>query len=223
MRATCTRPTCWTWPRRPASSVVNRPEGVRALHEKLVALHHAELGPETMVSADPAALRAFVASTGVAVVKPVDGFAGRSTCGWCATTRARRPCWSPRPAAARDTRSPSAYLPEVANGNKRLFLLDGEVVGAVLRRPSRDDFRIGPAGRRRPSSTRGDLRIVSALAPHLGGPRDRAGRRSTSSHGRLIEVNVTCPGGMHKTDALLGTNLSGTVMQRLLHHERVLR
>ena len=34
--------------------------------------------------------------------------------------------------------------------------------------------------------------------------------------GRLIEVNVTCPGGMHKTDALLGTDLSGAIMRRLL-------
>ena len=34
--------------------------------------------------------------------------------------------------------------------------------------------------------------------------------------GRLIEVNVTCPGGMHKTDALLGTDLSGVIVRRLL-------
>jgi glutathione synthase len=34
--------------------------------------------------------------------------------------------------------------------------------------------------------------------------------------GLLIEVNVTCPGGMHKTDALLGTDLSGATMRRLL-------
>ena len=34
--------------------------------------------------------------------------------------------------------------------------------------------------------------------------------------GRLIEVNVTCPGGMHKTDALLGTDLSGAIVRRLL-------
>ena len=33
--------------------------------------------------------------------------------------------------------------------------------------------------------------------------------------GRLIEVNVTCPGGMHKTDALLGTDLSGAIVRRL--------
>ena len=38
--------------------------------------------------------------------------------------------------------------------------------------------------------------------------------------GRLIEVNVTCPGGMHKTDALLGTDLSGAIVRRLLRPTR---
>ena len=33
--------------------------------------------------------------------------------------------------------------------------------------------------------------------------------------GRLIEVNLTCPGGMHKTDALLGTRLSHTIARHL--------
>ena len=36
------------------------------------------------------------------------------------------------------------YLPSVDTGNKRLFLLDGEIVGTVDRVPSDDDFRIGP-------------------------------------------------------------------------------
>ena len=27
---------------------------------------------------------------------------------------------------------------------------------------------------------------------------------------------MTCPGGMHKTDALLGTDLSGVIVRRLL-------
>ena len=55
---------------------VNRPEGIRALHEKIVALQFPELCPETVVSADVATVRAFVARVGAAVVKPVDGFAG---------------------------------------------------------------------------------------------------------------------------------------------------
>jgi glutathione synthase len=106
------------------------------------------------------------------------------------------------------------YLPAVADGNKRLFLLDGEIVGAVHRRPSGDDFRIGP-----PVAVAtvddSDRRVADALAPTLV-EHGIALAGLDVIDGRLIEVNVTCPGGMHKTDALLGTDLSGAIVRRLL-------
>ncbi len=200
--------------------VVNRPEGVRAMHEKLVALRYPELCPETLVSSDARDLRDFVARVGVAVVKPVDGFAGidvwlvRDDPGAMALIESATRAGT-RHAIAQ------AYLADVESGNKRLFLLDGEIVGAVLRRPSADDFRIGP-----PVAVAevdgDDLRIVSQIAPELARHGIALAGLDVIA-GRLIEVNVTCPGGMHKTDALLGTDLSGDIMRRLLHHERVLR
>ena len=65
--------------------------------------------------------------------------------------------------------------------------------------------------------------IVAALAPLLTAHGIALAGLDVIA-GRLIEVNVTCPGGMAKTDALLGTDLSGATMRRLLAHttERVL-
>ena len=69
---------------------------------------------------------------------------------------------------------------------------------------------------------------MSARAGSVAHLFDRGGARRTRVAGidviagRLIEVNVTCAGGMHKTDALLGTDLSGAIMRRLLPHERQL-
>lgn len=196
--------------------VVNRPSGVRALQEKLVALHFPELCPATLVSADPAEVRRFVATHGAAVVKAVDGFGGRDV-------------WLLRDDGAAHALAESAtgggrrhvlaqeYLPAVREGNKRLFLLDGEVVGAVLRHPSPGDFRIDA-----PSAAAdvddADRRIVAAIAPLLA-------RHGIAMAGldvidrRLIEVNVTCPGGTAKADALLGSELSDAYVRRLLHLE----
>ena len=72
------------------------------------------------------------------------------------------------------------YLPAVADGNKRLFLVDGEIVGAVLRRPSDDDFRIGPpvAAPTIDAADRADRRGPGAAA---GRARHRASPGSTSS------------------------------------------
>ena len=198
--------------------VANHPAGIRALHEKLVALQFPDLCPETVVTAEPGVLLELVAQAKQVVVKPVDGFAGLDA--WllhddaCARSLAE--------SATRGGRRhvvAQAYLTDVERGNKRLFVLDGDIVAAVLRKPTADDFRIGP-----PMAPAliddDDRRIVAALAPLLLAHGISLAGLDVIA-GRLIEVNVTCPGGMHKTDALLGTDLSGDIMRRLLLTERV--
>lgn len=193
--------------------VVNRPEGVRALHEKLVALRFPELCPPTLVTPDPVQVRRFVAEHGAVVVKPVDGFGGLDV--WLLHDDAgARALAESATAGGRRQVIAQAHLGAVAAGNKRLFLVDGEVIGAVLRHLEPGDFRIGP-----PTAAAtvddADRRIVAAVAPLLA----RHGIATAGLDvidGRLIEVNVTCPGGTSKTDALLGTDLSGATLRRVL-------
>ena len=192
--------------------VVNHPAGVRALHEKLLALLLPELCPATVVTSAAAEVEAFVAAYGTAVVKPVDGFAGTDVwlveSGRCCRALAESATAGGRHVIVQE------YLPSVADGNKRLFLVDGEIVGAVLRRPTEDDFRIGPPVAATTIDA-ADLRIAEALAPRLVAHGIAVAGLDVID-GRLIEVNVTCPGGMHKTDALLVTDLSGVIVRRLL-------
>jgi len=193
--------------------VVNRPEGIRALHEKIVALHFPALCPETLVTADPREVREFVGRVGAVVVKPVDG-----TDAWLLRDDATATALAESATGAgRRHVIAQQYLPAVGHGNKRLFLLDGEIVGAVLRRPTEDDFRIGPPVALA-EIDEDDRAIVASLAPLLARHGIAVAGLDVIG-GRLIEVNVTCPGGMHKTDALLGTDLSGAIMRRLIHHE----
>jgi len=192
--------------------VVNHPAGVRALHEKLVALHLPDLCPATTVTSRVEEVEAFVAAYGAAVVKPVDGFAGTDV--WL--LEPGRSCRALAESATAGGRHVivQEYLPAVAAGNKRLFVVDGEVVGAVERRPSETDFRIGPPVAAAVVDAADD-RIVEALGPRLVAHGIALAGLDVID-GRLIEVNVTCPGGMHKADALLGTDLSGAVVRRLL-------
>jgi glutathione synthase len=192
--------------------VVNTPAGVRALHEKLLALQLPELCPATVVTSRSAEVEAFVASYGTAVVKPVDGFAGTDV--WL--LESGRGCRAFAESATAGGRHVivQEYLPAVDAGNKRLFVLDGEIAGAVVRRPSADDFRIGPPVAEAAVDA-ADRRIVAALAPRLLAHGIAIAGLDVID-GRLIEVNVTCPGGMHKADALLGTDFSGRIARRLL-------
>ncbi len=196
--------------------VVNDPAGVRQVQEKLFPLRFPELCPDTIVTADARDAVAFLRTHGAAVVKPVDGFAGIDV--WL--VHADDPNARSLVESATDRGRRQAvfqeYLPAVTGGNKRLFLLDGEIIGAVDRVPSSEDFRIGPPSVATDPDER-DRRIVDAIAPDLL----RHGIALAGLDvidGRLIEVNVTCPGGMHKTDALLGTDLSGAIVRRLIPH-----
>ncbi len=202
--------------------VLNRPAGVREFQEKLFILRFPELCPETLVTADALRIDEFLRAHGDAVVKPIDGFAGTDV--WLLRREDPNLVSLVESATACGTRHVlvQRFLAASAAGNRRLFVLDAEIVGAVDRVPSREDFRIGPPSAPATPDLR-DQQIVSVLAPEL----DRLGIVLAGLDvidGRLIEVNVTCPGGMHKTDALLGTDLSGVVVRRLLHHttERVL-
>src|SRR5690606_11135516 len=57
--------------------LVNSPAGLREANEKLFALHFTRWMPRTLVSADMTVMAAFVEEVGEAILKPVDGFAGR--------------------------------------------------------------------------------------------------------------------------------------------------
>jgi glutathione synthase len=193
--------------------VANDPAGIRAVHEKLVALALPHLSPATVVGASPPMVEDFVRRHRAAVVKPVDGFAGGDV--WLVDDGPScRALVESATAGGRRQVIAQEYLTGVADGNKRLFLLDGEIVGSVLRRPADGDFRIGPPVAAAPLDD-DDRRIAAALAPILAS-HDISLAGVDVIAGRLIEVNVTCPGGMHKTDALLGTDLSGEVVRHLL-------
>ncbi|MFC4943161.1 glutathione synthase [Pseudonocardia sp. GCM10023141] len=196
------------------TALVNAPAGLRACSEHLLPLHFPDLGPATVVTADPATVRAFVAEHRVVVAKPVDGFAGRGVL--------RLDRHDPNLASLVEIVTGAGsraavlqpYLREVTAGNKRLFVLDGEPVGAVHRFPVDGDFRIGNPATEAPVTDR-DREICARLAPtlrrhgiHLAG-LDVIGRH-------LIEVNVTSVGGLRKVDALLGWTLCADVVDRAL-------
>lgn len=199
-------------PRRTA--LVNSPTGLRACSEHMLPLRFPDLVPPTLVSADSHAVRAFVAEHRVAVGKPVDGFSGRGVLR-LATGDPNLPSLI-EIATGNGSRVAvvQPFLREVAAGNKRVFVVAGEPVGAVYRYPADGDFRIGNPAAEAPLTAR-DREICARLAPtlrrhgiHLAG-LDVIGRH-------LIEVNVTSVGGLRKADALLGWTLCADLVAGVL-------
>ena len=185
--------------------LVNDPRGVRVANEKLWALQFPELCPPTLVSSDGELIASFVAEHGCCVAKPIDGHAGRGVLRLDPTDPNRASIVELLTERGGRPIVVQPWLEAVHDGNKRIFLHDGEPAGAVLRFPDGDDFRIG-----RPvvvaELTRRDREICARVGPAL-----RAlglvlvGLDVIGDH--LIEVNVTSSGALHKADRLLGTSL----------------
>jgi glutathione synthase len=206
--------------------VLNRPAGILAANEKLYACAFPELMPETLVSRHGAELIDFMDELGgEMIVKPLDGKGGEGV--FYLQSDDRNLFSILEQSTAFGTRRVMAqrYLPEVRKGDKRILLLEGEPIGAVLRVPREQETRSNLHVGGRPQRTHldeDDRRIIAALAPALR--RDGLFFVGIDVIGGLLtEVNVTSPTGVREINGLEETRLEARILdgvERLLDEKR---
>lgn len=203
--------------RQQGALVVNDPRGLRDLNEKLAALLFPDLCPPTRVSREAAVLRRFVEEHGRCVVKPLDGMGGRTIF----LTQAGDPNLNvilETVTAGGELALAQRYIPEIADGDKRILLIDGEPVPYALARiPQGGDFRgnlaAGGRGQGRPLTAR-DREIAALVGPEMQ-------RRGMLLVGLdvigdwLTEVNVTSPTCARELDAQFGLNIAGLLFDAI--------
>jgi glutathione synthase len=107
-----------------------------------------------------------------------------------------------------------AFVPEIAQGDKRIVLVDGEVAGAVNRVPGEGEIRSNLAVGGKAAKTEltaAEQEICAALGPEL----KRRGLLFVGIDvigGRwLTEINVTSPTGIVAIDQFNGTDTPGLI------------
>lgn len=186
--------------------MMNEPASLRVANEKLFALFAPELFPYTVVSSRTDLLVEEVERLGKAVIKPLTLAGGAGVMVFDKGDRNLRSALDlltfegKRPAIVQE------YLPEVREGDKRVILLGGEPIGAVLRVPSGGDHRanmhVGGSAKKAVVDDR-DREIAARLKPELL----RLGLHFVGLDvigGKLTEVNVTSPTGVQEIDQLDG-------------------
>ena len=200
------------------ATVVNDPQGLRDYNEKLAALLFPQCCPPTLVSRDAAALKAFVAAQGRAVLKPLDGMGGRSIFLLDHGEANTNVVLETLTGDGRSLAMAQRYLPEISDGDKRILLIDGEPVDYTLARiPQGDEFRgnlaAGGRGEGRPLTER-DRWIAAQVGPEMK-------RRGMVFVGLdvigdwLTEVNVTSPTCIRELDAQFGLNIAGMLFDAI--------
>ena len=203
--------------------ILNDPRALRDANEKLYALHFAELMPRTFVGAHRDSILGFVASVGGhAVIKPLDGAGGIGVLSLRIDDENARGIVDVVSREGKRLAMVQEYLPAVREGDKRILLLDGHPLGAILRVPRSDDLRsnIHVGGSVLPAElTERDRMMVAAMAPRLRSDGlvfvglDVIG-------GWLTEVNVTSPTGVQQLARFTGGAPEDRVIEWIERHAR---
>lgn len=195
--------------------LMNDPRGLREANEKLYIFHFQDLLAPTIVTRRIDELRAFMREQGGAmVVKPLDGFGGSAVFQVSESDR------NTTSILELMTKSGTKWvmaqkLLDIANlGDKRILLLNGEPICALLRMPGKAELRSnlasGGTGLQTALTDR-DRHIIARLKPRL--EQDGlyfVGLDVIGEH--LTEVNVTSPTGVQYMDRLYGVRLEAKLV-----------
>src|SRR3954470_3416435 len=194
--------------------VVNDPAAVRNAPEKLWVLDFAQFMPPTMLTRSLGASRRFLAEHGEIVIKPLHGFAGGSVFRIGSDGRNLASLMELFNRAYREPHMVQAFIPEIAEGDKRIVLVDGEVAGAINRLPGEGEIRSNLAVGGKAAKTELTSReeeICAVLAPELSKRGILFAGIDVIGGKWLTEINVTSPTGIVAIDQFNGTDTPGLI------------
>ena len=194
--------------------IINNPNTLMTCDEKLFALEFPQFIPATVVLQEMTAIQAFITAQKCVIAKPVGKMGGQGVLRLDSTDMNLPALMEMLTNGGRQKIILQQYLPQSRQGDKRIFLLDGEPIGAILRKPRSHDHRANMAvgGVVEPTEiTDNEREICGAIAPrcrqlglYLVG-LDIIGER-------LTEINITSPTGLQEIQAMEQSDPAGRII-----------
>ncbi|KAB2844655.1 MAG: glutathione synthase [Burkholderiales bacterium] len=198
--------------------VFNDPRAIRDHNEKLSLAKHPEFIAPTLVSRRQDLLREFVAEEREVVLKPLDGMGGASIFRVSPSDSNLSVILETLTQHGTRTIMAQRYLPQIAQGDKRILLIAGEPVPYALARipqpgESRGNLAAGGRGVAQPLSRR-DAEIAEGLGPKLWEQGlFLVGLDVIGDY--LTEINVTSPTCFVEITDQTGFNVPGMFLDAL--------
>lgn len=198
--------------------IVNKAQSLRDFNEKLFTSWFPDLVADTLVTRDSKLIREFHKTHQDIICKPLDGMGGTSI------FRVKEDGNNLGVIIETLTELGTRYamfqkfLPEIKDGDKRILIVDGQVVPYALARlptkgENRGNLAAGGTGRPQPLSE-SDLKIAETIAPLLVEKGlifvglDVIGDRVT-------EINVTSPTCVREIEAAYDINITGMLFDAI--------
>ena len=195
--------------------VVNDPASVRNAPEKVFVLDFAQYMPPTLIARRIEDVRAFHARyPGDLVMKPLHGNGGKAVIRIPADGSNLGALIELFDNAWVEPHMFQPFLSEISEGDKRIVLIDGEIAGAINRRPGAGEFRsnLAAGGYAEPTTLNArEEEICAAMGPELK-KRGLVFVGIDVIGGKwLTEINVTSPTGILAIDKFNGTDTPGRI------------
>jgi glutathione synthase len=195
-------------------AVINDPSGIRTVNEKVWVSQFKGITPPTIISANKKDLMDFIAKHKDIIAKPANAFGGQSIFRVKKGNTNTKVILETLTDRYRKAIVLQKYIPESKNGDKRILLLNGKILGAVLRMHEHGEHRNNffAGGKPMPAVVNAqDKKIVALLKPHL----QKLGLYFVGIDilGRfLIEVNVTSPTCLQEMNRLYNVRLEEKII-----------
>jgi glutathione synthase len=156
---------------REGARVFNRPRAIRDYNEKLAISRFAEFIAPTLITRDVGRIQDFIDSHHDMILKPLDGMGGTSIFRVRDNDPNRNVIVETVSQCGARTVMAQRFIPDIADGDKRVLLIAGEVVPFALARipkagETRGNLAAGGRGEARPLTAR-DREIATTLGPRL--------------------------------------------------------
>lgn len=201
----------------PRTLVVNDPFWVRNFPEKLLVLRFPDLIPPTTIARDLQTIRRFKDVHGDVILKPLYGNGGAGVFRLDPNDRNLSSLHELFAGLSREPLIVQKFLPAVAQGDKRVILVDGEPIGAINRVPQQGETRSNMHVGGRPEKiglTQRDRDICSAIGPLLR-EKGQIFVGIDVIGDCLTEINVTSPTGLQELERFDGTNGAAAIWEAI--------
>ena len=188
---------------------VNNPVSVRNAPEKVMVLDYRRFMPPTLITRSADEVREFQKIHGAVVVKPLHGNGGKAIFRVPAEGDNLGALFEVFNTTWPEPHMVQPFLPDVAKGDKRIVLIDGEVAGAINRRPGEGEFRsnlaVGGSAEATELTPR-EQEICAVMGPRLKELGLIFVGIDVIGGEWLTEINVTSPTGIVAIDRFNGTD-----------------
>ena len=194
--------------------VVNDPSSIRSISEKLYSAKYQKFMPNTIFTQNINEIRNFFKKNKKVILKPINSYSGNNI----HLLKKFDLKFIKKFIKKHDYIICQKYLPKIIHGDKRVFLINGKIVGAISRVPKKGSFLSNMSKGARPINTRltrVEKKISKLIANNLRKENIFFAGIDFIDQKLNGDINVTSPTGLKTYYDLTNINLAKTFWKEL--------